>query len=167
MVTKTGLLILGAAVFVAASALTTASEAFFSGELGNPMGVCVNASFTGTLSPDWEGDMNSSTSETMTLDCSLPFRSTGAVLNTAGLWGIDRSSSEKVSCNLRVNNWWGATLFTGATQRTSASGTGAFHFSWSPTGVGTIGAYSYMSCSIPKAVGSSKSGLRLLGAFGS
>lgn len=126
---------------------------------------CVNASNTGALVYPWEGVYNTSTSQTVTLDCSVPngteSLTQGASIDIVYVFAYDGSTAANIRCNLNVLSAQGFVQFTASTG--TSSGTGNYLYNV-PVPNGVQGA-AYASCNLPKAENGSQSGIYTVATF--
>lgn len=127
---------------------------------------CQKSGPTGVAGFDWTGIVNTSTAENMYIDCGDSYNWESSV-SAGGIyvwnvmaWVWDRSTTANVGCSMKVIDALGDVWYSGASKSTSGSDNSfAKLLEWD-----SIGQYgnAYVSCSIPKASGSSYSGVSAL-----
>lgn len=133
-----------------------ASAQFFSSQL--PIAACQNSGTTGTVSYDWVGMLNSSTTQNLFLDCGAYMSDdSGSTAYSVQLSFFNRSQTENLTCGLKLISQ-GLIVFTGPTKTLGSSGnTGPISTTW--TIAANLGGLPYVSCKIPKATASGFSGI--------
>lgn len=124
----------------------------------NAVSVCQNSGTTGTIRFDWEGMVNTSTSQSANIDCGEVVNNAvgNNFIDGADIWVEHNDSSQVVSCTAKILDINGNTIWTGVSQNTSGMALGSNHLQWfSPSVDGLV----YFSCTIPRAVGTKVAGV--------
>jgi hypothetical protein len=157
MVTKLGFLVVLGTVLFSSGDLHANISAYAIG-----VASCVRGSTTGELTYPWKGVYNNSTTQEVSIDCSLPF-----TYNSASDGGNDthvasvfinvddRSTTLDIHCEMRLMDLGGDIVESGG--GFSTTGTGEQPLSWFVNSFFTI---PYVSCVIPRKVGSAISGVQ-------
>src|SRR3954470_20017401 len=89
------------------------------------LSACKQAPGTGTLDLGWDGLYNSSTTQDMYLDCSMPFSHDSDArdpnLFQVQLYYTDNSTAEQVDCSMQIRDWDGTLLETGARKKSGVA----------------------------------------------
>lgn len=116
-----------------------------------PVGTCVKANASGTIFYGWEGFLNIHASQTMFIDCGVPFTINGDVEERVVIAQVnDQSTVGKVSCEMRAFDLFGNELWGGGQKHSGDTNalTGVASLTWIlPQGLGLVDAY--VSCSLP------------------
>jgi hypothetical protein len=155
--------IFGNGAMIAALGVISGSAAAATGDAQyisqGAVSACVKATANGAPTYPWDGTYNSSATETLTLDCSLP-NSTEDSSGNSGITFLyvlayDGSSVADISCSMQVVQATGLVQFTSASGSSSGVGDTLFNFNV-PAGIYGAG---YAGCIIPKADSGSMSGI--------
>jgi hypothetical protein len=123
---------------------------------------CVKGSLGGEVSYPWKGIYNNSTTLDVSIDCSLPYtyNSASGGGNDTHVYGVfinvdDRSTTLDITCEMRLMDLGGDIVESGGGLTTT--GTGEKPLSWFVNSAFTM---PYISCLIPRKVGSAISGVQ-------
>lgn len=123
---------------------------------------CVKGGANGEAYYPWAGLYNNSTTQEMFVECSVPYTfntSSGGGKDTrvrlVNLNVDDRSTALNISCDMRLMSLGGDIVESGGALTTS--GTGEKPLTWF---VNSNFTFPYASCTLPRTVGSSRSGVQ-------
>ncbi|MFZ5893922.1 MAG: hypothetical protein ACOY0T_22865 [Myxococcota bacterium] len=154
-------LALGALVSSVPAAATT-----YDHSMGTAVAACQKGTASGAASYDWTGMLNSSTTETMVVECGdfVSWGNSGMPsldVDAVQVWVWDRSSTANVSCAMKVVGYAGEVVYSGALQSTTGSNSSqTMALTWGvPAGIAGL---PYVSCSVPARSGTTGSGVSVL-----
>ena len=116
-----------------------------------PIGSCVKSTGTGTIAYAWEGFLNIHASESMAIDCGVPYTIRDNTEERVVIAQVnDQSTVKKVTCTMQAFSVQGNLMYSGGSKASADtnSAIGVASLAWiMPSGLGLVDAY--VSCIIP------------------